>query len=335
MRNWRVGIQSGIPFGACFWKNDPPCEALAPALHRERAIAQVRHDRVCDVAVVTEEVALRDAVVGEEDAVGGRELDLVRHRRTAHMTLARLGIAYVPSGTSSPSLAITTSCSAGGLLAIQLIDRTLSSMPLRSSTWSCGNAVLGDSAERAALDELLEGRTGAHGGERRSMELLELRAIRLGPRIGSRVVALVPDECEHPARPQHARELRHGLVVREPVERLCCEHPVDGRVRERQLLRRARVALGLGHDPIEDGTHPVERLDREHASVVPREHARQLPGAGPHVDDGGLGAERQDIEHRVGVVRPRPLVFLRGAVEAPRLLGAINQRRRAGRRDSP
>ena len=35
--------------------------------------------------------------------------------------------------------------------------------------------------------------------------------------------------------------------------------------------------------------HPVERLDREHARVAPREHARQLPGAGPHVDDSGLG----------------------------------------------
>ena len=221
------------------------------------------------------------------------------------------------------------------MLAIQLIDSTLSSMPRRSSTWSCGNALLGDGAERAALDEILERRTVAHGGERRSMELLELRAIRLGPRIGARVVAFVPDEGEHPARPQHARELRHGLVVCEPVERLRCEHSVDRRVGKRELLRRARVALGRGHDLLEDRAHPVERLDREHSRVAPREHARQLPGAGPHVDDGGVGAERQDAEHRVGVVRPRPLVFLRSAVEAPRLLGAINQRRRAGRRDSP
>jgi hypothetical protein len=35
----------------------------------------VREDRVRDLAVVVEEVALRDAVLGKEDAVGVRELD--------------------------------------------------------------------------------------------------------------------------------------------------------------------------------------------------------------------------------------------------------------------
>ena len=140
VRNWRVGIQSGIPFGACFWKNEPPARPS-----RQRFIVNGRSRRcgtivVRDVAVVAEEITLGDAVVREEDAVGGRQLDLVRHCRTAHMTLARLGIAYVPSGISSASLAITASCSAAGLLAIQLIVRALSSRPLRSSTWSCGNA---------------------------------------------------------------------------------------------------------------------------------------------------------------------------------------------------
>ena len=187
----------------------------------------MRHDRVRDIAVVREEIALRDPVVGEEDTVGRRQLDLVRHRRTAHMTLATLGIAYVPSGTSSPSLAITTSCSAAGMLAIQLIERTLSSMPLAIEHVVVRELRLGDGAERAARDQILEGRAFAHGGERRCVELLEVRAIRLGPRVGSRVVALVPDDGQHPARPQHARELRHGLVVREPVERLCHEHSVD------------------------------------------------------------------------------------------------------------
>ena len=210
------------------------------------------------------------------------------------MTLARLGIAYVPSGTSSASLAITTLLLGGGLARDPAHRSHVVEHAAPVEHVVVRERLLGDRAERAALDEILEGRAVAHGGERRSMELLELRAIRLGPRIGARVVAFVPDEGEHPARPQHARELRHGLVVREPVERLCCEHSVDGRVGERQLLRGARVALGRGHDLLEDGAHPVERLDREHSSVVPREHARQLPGAGPHVDDGGLGAERQD-----------------------------------------
>ena len=95
------------------------------------------------------------------------------------------------------------------------------------------------------------------------------------------------------------------------------------------------MALGRRYDLLEDGAHPVERLDRQNSRVVPGEHARQLPGPGSDVDDGRLGAEGQDIERRVRVVRPRPLVFLRRAVEASRLLDAINQRRRAGRRDSP
>src|SRR6266849_2109364 len=42
---------------------------LAIALHRERPVAQVRKDRGRNRLVVREEVALRDAVVREEDAV--------------------------------------------------------------------------------------------------------------------------------------------------------------------------------------------------------------------------------------------------------------------------
>ena len=53
---------------------------LAPALHRERPVAQVRHDRSGDAVVVGEQVALGDPVVGEQHAVGARELDLVRHQ---------------------------------------------------------------------------------------------------------------------------------------------------------------------------------------------------------------------------------------------------------------
>src|SRR5215213_8879105 len=50
------------------------------ALHRERPTLQVRHDRVGDLAVVLEQVPLRDPVLGEEHAVGAREGDL-RHCR--------------------------------------------------------------------------------------------------------------------------------------------------------------------------------------------------------------------------------------------------------------
>ena len=55
-------------------------QPFAPALHRERAVSQVRDDHVGDAAVVVEEVALRDPVVGEEHAIRARQLDLVRHQ---------------------------------------------------------------------------------------------------------------------------------------------------------------------------------------------------------------------------------------------------------------
>ena len=50
-------------------------DAVRVALQRERAVAEVREERRCDLLVVGEEVALRDAVVREENAVGAREMD--------------------------------------------------------------------------------------------------------------------------------------------------------------------------------------------------------------------------------------------------------------------
>jgi hypothetical protein len=50
-------------------------DAVRVALEGEGPVAQVREDRVRDLAVVAEEVALRDAVLGKEDAVGVRELN--------------------------------------------------------------------------------------------------------------------------------------------------------------------------------------------------------------------------------------------------------------------
>ena len=65
-------------------------DPFAPALHRERPVAQVRDDRVGDPVVVAEQVALRDAVVGKEHAVGRRQLHLAGHVRTAQLHAARL-----------------------------------------------------------------------------------------------------------------------------------------------------------------------------------------------------------------------------------------------------
>ena len=49
--------------------------AVGIAAHRERPPAQVRHEHVCDLAVVVDQVALRDPLVGPEDLVEVRELD--------------------------------------------------------------------------------------------------------------------------------------------------------------------------------------------------------------------------------------------------------------------
>ena len=71
----RVGIQDGIPFGACFWKYDVPAHSVGRALHRERPVAQVRDEHRRDRAVVLEQVLLRDPLVGEQDAFRAREAD--------------------------------------------------------------------------------------------------------------------------------------------------------------------------------------------------------------------------------------------------------------------
>src|SRR5437764_5268536 len=57
-------------------------DPLTPTFHREGAVTEVRDDRLRDGAVVLEEVALRDSVSGEEDAVGRAQLDA--RRRFSH-----------------------------------------------------------------------------------------------------------------------------------------------------------------------------------------------------------------------------------------------------------
>ena len=55
--------------------------AVGVALHRERPVAQVRHEHGRDVAVVREQVALRDPLVRPERLVEVRELQHARPRR--------------------------------------------------------------------------------------------------------------------------------------------------------------------------------------------------------------------------------------------------------------
>src|SRR4029079_2385151 len=114
-------------------------EPLAPALHRERTILQMRDDPVGDTVVVAEEVALRDPVVGEEHAVGARELHLMGHVRTAHITLARFGIAYDrSSGRSSRKRARSAARSSSGRLAIKLLVPRVATAP----DWVCTAATV-------------------------------------------------------------------------------------------------------------------------------------------------------------------------------------------------
>src|SRR5262249_40719398 len=60
-------------------------EPLAPALHRERPVAQVRQDPFRDTPVIGEEISLGHAVVREEHPVGAAQLDA--SRRLSHSTL--------------------------------------------------------------------------------------------------------------------------------------------------------------------------------------------------------------------------------------------------------
>ena len=68
-------------FGASFWKNALPYGAVGVAAHRERPVLQVRHEHGRDGAVVAEQVALRDPLVGPERLVEVREPQLALARR--------------------------------------------------------------------------------------------------------------------------------------------------------------------------------------------------------------------------------------------------------------
>ena len=88
--------------------------AVGIAAHRERPVAQVRHEHVRDLAVVVDQVALRDPLVGPEDLVEVRELDARRSRisrdaprsracrRAAPRTRARAGARRASTRRTRP-----------------------------------------------------------------------------------------------------------------------------------------------------------------------------------------------------------------------------------------
>ena len=142
-------------------------------------------------------------------------------------------------------------------------------------------------------------------------------------------VALVEEDCEDPARPQHSGDLSQDVVVGEPVERLADEHRIDRRILERDRVSAALQRLGLGNDALEHGPHPVQRLDRDHAGEAGDELPRQLPGTGRQVEHDRVGREIEGVESRLRVPRPSTLVGLGGALEAAREVAQTPERRKA------
>ena len=64
------------PLGRVLLEEEAPGGAFAEPLHRERPAAQMGDERGRDGGVVVPEIALRDAVFGEENPVGAREAHL-------------------------------------------------------------------------------------------------------------------------------------------------------------------------------------------------------------------------------------------------------------------
>ena len=177
--------------------------------------------------------------------------------------------------------------------------------------------VLADGAERPAGDHVCERR---RIDERRPFgpELVEVREKRCRQGRPPRLVGRVPDNAEDPARAEHARDLADRFVVREPVERLAGEDGVDRRVGKRNRLRRPGERLDTRHNVLENTAHPVERLDRDDARVPAREHAGELSGPGPEVEDRRAGRDRHTVENLGRVRRAARLVGLGAPVEAAR-----------------
>ena len=130
-------------------------------------------------------------------------------------------------------------------------------------------------------------------------------------------VGLVEEDREHAARPQHARDLAHGPRRRPNQWKASATKTASTDASSSGIASAVPCErLGLGDDPFEDGAHPVERLDREHAREPGDELPRQLPGAGGEVEYDRIGRQADGVERRLGVARPSMLVRLGRALEA-------------------
>jgi len=164
-------------------------------------------------------------------------------------------------------------------------------------------------AERKAFEDVLVRRLGPAG----VVQLLHPRVVVGGD--GRRAVRRVPEQREHPAGPQHARDLTDGRVVGEPVERLTREDRVDRCVLERDRLRRAGANVRFGDANGEQLAQLVERLDRDHARVARGKDLRELARPRTEVEHGRVAIERQQVEDSPWVARATAVVLRRRATE--------------------
>jgi hypothetical protein len=128
-------------------------------------------------------------------------------------------------------------------------------------------------------------------------------------------------------------DLDEGRVPVEPVEGLGDGDRVDGSIRERDPLRRAREHPRLGQRLGQLVAHGGNRLDRDEPGSCRRQGAGQLAGACGEVENRPVGRvvehPRQESDRRRRVGRPAAFVFVGGARE-PARRGLVHAGRRLG-----
>ena len=100
------------------------------------------------------------------------------------------------------------------------------------------------------------------------------------------------------------------------MEGLRGEDAVDRAVVEWDPLGGTGECHHAGNHPLKHRSHVRERLDRNDVAVARGEDAGQLARAGAEIDDGGVGAERERVEHRRRIGRACALVLVCDVVEA-------------------
>ncbi len=311
--------------------------AVRVALHRERPLAQVRDENLGDVAVVGEELALRDPLLGPERLVEVRELegalpalDLGFHRRALH---GHIVANPEVDGRTEPSLA--------RLLGVgDLGRRGRGSTQVTSDARIAGHLRRRDERRRRALERL-----------ERAANPVDLAVREPGADVPRPVeaVRLAPSEDERAelrasTRPTRVADDREVLLVAE------LDLPPLGRPPSRAV----RAVRALGDDALEPlrpcGRRAAPRRRRRRARAGrPRRTGREAPraaGAAPRAVARGSARRRarggrkpsgRAARRLTGAPRSAPFRPRRG--RTPRRRGpptacVPRERRRVRRRES-